>query len=514
MSSPDSTKKRRIAVSNGSGDDNGIVDDGITMSTILAKLNDMENRFISMQSELDKCNSSRESMQKEMDGMQSRLSHIDELEKKCDRLEKECTHLDIRCDSLQRSVEILSKESKWKYSAPPIPLSHWRGFPEDYVDSMQTLLSDINEYTRALRSGKNIALSTLYLGLDDEALLQHDDMLLPHWEELANALQLYNKEGGLYLSITNIQLTSSVIYLLAPALKGKPINGLTLFNNDFEDTHKGIEFIAECIKFNDKLKKFHWTGNQIDNQEDAHRLLKSIIDNPSIENVRLENCLRRGDINSYHALCYLLARDKRCLEIDFDNNNINTGGNTNIQDYIASNPPLKSLLLSGNKLNDDDIILIAQALKCNTNLKHFRLHDNNITHIGQEALSKAVYDPTSLNSISDCNHTCRIHVDGGIKNVPLGCGNDNRKFSSSISKRGAKIYQLLSKRNKEGSNVRHFESEFEIGDEEEDSLKLVPKVLECIHSYPRASKLTVHPLSILFEVIRGWKMPELYANRS
>jgi len=153
MSSPDSTKKRRIAVSNGSGDDNGIVDDGITMSTILAKLNDMENRFISMQSELDKCNSSRESMQKEMDGMQSRLSHIDELEKKCDRLEKECTHLDIRCDSLQRSVEILSKESKWKYSAPPIPLSHWRGFPEDYVDSMQTLLSDINEYTRALRSG-------------------------------------------------------------------------------------------------------------------------------------------------------------------------------------------------------------------------------------------------------------------------------------------------------------------------------------------------------------------------
>ena len=55
MSSPDCTK-RRIAVSNGDGDDNGIVDDGnsTTMSIILAKLNDMENRCISMQSELDK----------------------------------------------------------------------------------------------------------------------------------------------------------------------------------------------------------------------------------------------------------------------------------------------------------------------------------------------------------------------------------------------------------------------------------------------------------------------------
>ena len=101
--------------------------------------------------------------------------------------------------------------------------------------------------------------------------------------------------------------------------------------------------------------------------------------------------------------------------------------------------------------------------------------------------------------MSDCNHTCVIHVDGGIKNVPLGCGNDNRKLTSSISKRNAKIYQLLSKRNKEGSNVRHFESEFEIDDEEEASLKLAPKVLECIHSYPKPPQLTVHPPRYQFD---------------
>ena len=103
MSSPDSTKKRRIAMGSGGGDNNGIVDDGssTTMSTILAKLNDMENRCISMQSELDKCISSRDSMQEEMNTMQKRLSHMDELEKKC-------TNLDTRCESLQRSVQILS----------------------------------------------------------------------------------------------------------------------------------------------------------------------------------------------------------------------------------------------------------------------------------------------------------------------------------------------------------------------------------------------------------------------
>ena len=94
MSSPDSIKKRRIAVDSSGGDINGTVDDesSTTMSTILAKLNDM-------QTELDSCTSSRDSMQKEMDGVQSRLSHMDELEQKCTALEKKCTSLETRCEN-------------------------------------------------------------------------------------------------------------------------------------------------------------------------------------------------------------------------------------------------------------------------------------------------------------------------------------------------------------------------------------------------------------------------------
>ena len=67
MSSPDSTKKRRIATGSGGGD-NGL-DDGITMSAILAKLNDMQNEMNGMKDELDSCLSSRDAMQKEMNGM-------------------------------------------------------------------------------------------------------------------------------------------------------------------------------------------------------------------------------------------------------------------------------------------------------------------------------------------------------------------------------------------------------------------------------------------------------------
>ena len=65
-------------------------------------------------------------MQNEMDGMKSRLSHMDELERKCqiqeenmDKLESNCKWLKAECGSLERSMQILIKEQKWEYSAPP-----------------------------------------------------------------------------------------------------------------------------------------------------------------------------------------------------------------------------------------------------------------------------------------------------------------------------------------------------------------------------------------------------------
>jgi len=504
MSSPDSTKKRRIAKDSSGGDNNGGGgggDDGTTMSIIFAKLNDMQNEMNGMKNELDSCISSRDSMQKEMDGLQSRLSHLNELEKKC-------THLDTTCESLQRSVQILSKESQWEYSAPDIPLSHWRGFDEQYTQEMYCLLSDIKRCTSGLRRGD--VSSVICLGEEtSDIFLQHDDILLPHWKELANALQLHEL-NHYELFIFNVQLTSEVLDLLTPALKGKPLMELILERNGFAN-NEGTKFITEFIKHNNELDRFDCMNNQISNMEDTILLVDAIVSHPSITQVQIENCLVGDEI--YEVLRPIFASNKHWVRIDLERNNIQTEGDTAIPDYIATNPPLENLYLSGNKLNDDDALLIARALKHNTNLKELVLDNNNITHIGKEALSKAVYDPTSLNSMSDCNHTCIIHVDGGMRN-PLGCGNDNRMLSSSILKRGAKIYQLLSNRNKEGSNVRHLNSEFDGEDEEEDSLKLVPQVLECVHRYPRASKLTAHPLSIIYEVLRGWKMPELYEKRN
>ena len=498
MSTPDSTKKRRVATDNNGGVNNGVDDDGTTMSTILAKLNDMTN---------------------EMNGMKSRLSRMDELENKYQRQEEECSLLkvncnalektvkilDTRCESLQRSVQILSKENVlWEYSAPPIPLSHWRGFPEDYVDRMQYFLADIKRHTCALRSGEQVVDSIRLGQVDGHIFLQHDDTLLAHWKELANALQLHEL-NHYKIQIINVQLTSEVLDILAPALKGKPVRDFVLERNRFANNNQGARFTTECIKSNNELQHFEWVNNQISNVEDAKLLVDAIVNNPSVTKVSLDNCFG-GISNSYEILRPIFASDKTWDLLDLERNNIITEGDTTIPDYIASNPPLKILYLAGNKLNDNDAKLIAKALRGNTNLKNLRIHNNSgITDIGNNVFAKAINDPTSLNSMSNCNHACTIQVDSsrGMNSIHL-----------VSSGRGSKIYKLLSGRNKEGSNVQHLNSEFDGEDEEEDSLKLVPKVLECVHRYAKVSQLTVHPLSIIYEIVRGWKMPELYEKRS
>ena len=62
-------------------------------------------------------------------------------------------------------------------------------------------------------------------------------------------------------------------------------------------------------------------------------------------------------------------------------------------------------------------------------------------------------------------------------------------FDDSKVNRGRKIYNLLSSRNREGMNVHHLDSEFE----DHSSLKLVPKVLECVHIYDRYSAMRGMP---------------------
>jgi len=442
MSSADTVKKRKVECPDDTAQITAANEGGVydIIAQMRSEMNDLKNANLMSQ------------------------SRIDELENKC--------------SSLERSIRILSKEAKWEYSAPDIPMSYWidKGYDDDYSHSMKQFIDEMKSLTCQLRSGECSNDIDIDIGdTDYDSTLEHDDILLSHWKELVNALQLYQTDNDsdvhYTFSVDKLQLEPVVIDLLAPVMMGKSFKSL-YFDENMMDNRSGIDFVVKCIRSNKGLTGFYWTRNEIESIEDAYHLLDVIIDHPSIVNVRFENIFGE-DICAYNLLCRLLSSNKSYKQIDFEDNNIHTKGRTEIPDYIAANPPLENLFLAKNQLNDNDIKQLVRALKTNTNLLRLRLDYNDGTKEGMDALIKSVYNPTSFNAVSDCNHTC--HIDAGINfgTIP---------YNSACPKktRANKIYHLMSSRNKEGTNVKELNSEFD--EKDESSMKLVPKVLECVHS--------------------------------
>jgi hypothetical protein len=102
-------------------------------------------------------------------------------------------------------------------------------------------------------------------------------------------------------------------------------------------------------------------------------------------------------------LSVILQSDVRYIYLT--NNNIDSSGAVKIAEYLEGNPSIHCIGLDHNRLNDDDAILISQALKRNTNLLVIYLHSNNFTSVGVKALLNCVFDSSSLNAISESNHT-------------------------------------------------------------------------------------------------------------
>ena len=323
-----------------------------------------------------------------------------------------------------------------------------------------------------------------------------------------------------------------VLDILAPALREKNIEEFKLDCNGFINTNDGIDFAIQVMRHNaSSLRKFTWKRNPIYKVEQVKKLVAALHSLPSLHYIYLENC-NGARLRGYAILCSLLCECTNLRGISFCSNNVHSRGETHLPDFIATNPPLQSLYLNNNHFNDSDIVLISDALQRNTNLKTLELRqnlisdvgvnalanalgqnstlrfldlskNNGITVVGCNALKNAVFNERDLNSVADSNHACKVT---GIDSLFGNMGS----LSKSANRKN-KIYFLLSLRNKTWSNVYDMDNELE--NTEDESLKLVPYVLEIparvrmSHSLESAAK---PPLSVMYEFVRNWKMPQLF----
>jgi len=251
------------------------------------------------------------------------------------------------------------------------------------------------------------------------------------------------------------------------------------------------------------------------------KLCQIVETHPSIEFLTLENC-KGGDINGYEMLTRIMNAGKNKLEeMYLSSNNISTEEGTYLSDFLTNNSVLKSLCLEKNKLNDHDAVTIAKALKHNSTLHGIDLTGNNITKTGWTALRKAEFDDTSLNAAASSNHTCNIRYppDGSdlIEGLNIIEMNGDRNFTKAFDPRWVrrkKLYTVLSSRNRDNSNVGHFD---------DIPVEILPNILHSVRRYSNYhippteedEKFTppflsqaighVNPLSLVYEICRNWE---------
>ena len=109
-----------------------------------------------------------------------------------------------------------------------------------------------------------------------------------------------------------------------------------------------------------------------------------------------------------------------------------------------------------------------------------------------------------MNAVFDSNHVCRLFLDGITSN--------NTKFNTYSDpklNRKKKIYALLSKRNRRRENAAVFE-------QDGIAIKHIPQILSLLMPFSEHCRQTcwhqeedeVKPLSIAYEIMRDWRMPE------
>ena len=455
-----------------------------------------------MQKTLTKCDNLENMLLERFDSMDDNQNIIsDDMNSRFDDVDKK-----------QKYHEVLLRNQQWKYSAPRPPQEYWNTIDDDEADSVEQFLSQIKQRTEQMRYGTGDGVVIIRVNHP----YTYNEAFLPHWKEFANALEQYQyhlkclpKDSETKLYLHDMELPNEVLELLSKALESTYFNRLVLENNVFGQC--GIDFALKYLKSNCILKKFFVYDNPFENMKDIKQLCQTVEEHPSIETLAFCGCCSEG-VDGYEVLKMVMNAGKYKLKvIDLSNNNISTGGDTFVSEFLSSNHMLATLCLRYNQFDDNDAVMMANALNYNTHLRTLDLRGNSkMKRAGWEALRKAEFDGTSLNSAADSNHTCCIGYPSGdseIRGLDTTEMNGNLAFDQTFNERSArqkKVYSVLSSRNRNCSNVGHFD---------DIPVELLPDMLSTIQQYSEYhsenSEMSqdtndVNPLSLVFEVCRYW----------
>jgi hypothetical protein len=406
---------------------------------------------------------------------------------------------DIEFDNalcLDRSVTFSARPTQASYDKP----NNWVERNQIGLEGMKWRLQTCID---SVSHDKNLDLYLIHnvrgqLLDNEEPIVWHEPIFDDYWDQLEEAIYRRKQDE----KFTDIR----VIHILRVEMKKERIaslvdifcngratySGQSVYFNNANLCQEGIIWLSKLVDACSQLHTLIINHNRIYNMEAARCLSTSLKSHACINEVDLAHC----DLESSpEILSVILQSDVKYINLE--HNNINSLGAVKITEYLENNPPILSINLEHNRLNDDDALLISQALKRNTNLKLIYLHSNNFTSIGVKSLLTCVFEGSSLNAISESNHTL----------VRMKFVDDNNRLLHRLEycidlllqlDRTEKIMLAL----QDKDSLLKYLANVPVG--------LIPEVLAFPHG--RVANDHQHKqLNIVYSTMRWWNMPMLYS---
>jgi hypothetical protein len=327
-----------------------------------------------------------------------------------------------------------------------------------------------------------------------------DESIHHHWEQLVAAYCMPNNLGRqLRFTIINVEIAKESLALFASSLGGRLCTwGFKFDNNNL--CPEGMMSLLTLIENNQEMTDFTLENNRIDDVHVAMSLSNVLKSHTGIMRIHLNHC-NLG--NNADILSLILQSKVESFELI--GNNIDSSGAIKIAEYLKSSSELYFLYLDQNLFNDNDAVLLGEALKMNTKLKWIKLGSNRFTSVGIKTLIKSVYDCSSLNAISESNHTLR-----GL--YLFQASDPQYKIDLFASSSCARVATMCL----EGLMKLSRTKKLLIALHDKDSLlkylahmpvQLMPEVMEFLQMEDDLQKR----MSMMYCLMRWWNMPSLYS---
>ena len=236
------------------------------------------------------------------------------------------------------------------------------------------------------------------------------NMTAEDWEQLGHAISnnTHLKEIIFQVCVFGSEVDYEKLSSFFRGLTGSnTINTVGMTSNFF-----GVQCVHDMVPFlqnTSSLMNLDISRNDI-GSEGFNLLWRALRDSP-IERLHCSQCgIDSIDIDTNHG-------PKKLNDLELDNNNINADDCRELAKLLqGGNSTLWKLDLQHNKIDDEGVGILVNALQNNTSLKFMDLNDNrDITKEGLELLLKLVFDISSIKATLGSNHTLmqiRLNDDG------------------------------------------------------------------------------------------------------